>query len=321
MESLSNSIKEQSKENSSSTNKLMSPTKEDLEENEEEEEEEEEKEDKKYNSQMTFNFEFNNPQFVVQNEIKGSALLLICKEPIKVVFNNYCFRNDLKDYKLSIFCRQLSLYSVLKSDKKDSVIYWMGDPAENQYHLSEEDFGKIIVSPKIDFALSQSVHKPSDDNMDSNSIYNSYLNKSNLSKDEEKRRLNAIKSDQIDYDIITKNEITIDKINGNFNSVYFSDFMNIISVLIFDRGFSFSQEKNSDNQIKEDMKKYKISEIETKVKSLLAKNKVSNKVTSHVKFILMEVTFNLCEDIDKLDSEHKSEKKNKKKGKKKDIID
>ena len=326
LETISNSIKEQSKENSTSTNKLlMHTTEEEIEENESlEDEEEEEKEDKKYNSQMTFNFEFNNPQFVVQNELKGSALLLICKEPIKVVFNNYCFRNDLKDYKLSIYCRQLSLYSVLKSDKKDSVIYWMGDPTENQYHLSEEDFGKIIVSPKIDFALSQSVHKPSDDNLD-NSLYTSYLNKNNLSQDEENNEKKDchcdIKTDPTDYDIITKNEITIDKINGNFNSVYFSDFMNIISVLIFDRGFSFSQEKNSDNQIKEDMKKYKISELETKIKTLLAKNKVSNKVTSHVKFTLMEVTFNLCEDIDKLDSEHKNEKKNKKKGKKRDIID
>ena len=34
---------------------------------------------------MTFNFEFKNPQFVVQNEVKGSALLLMCKEPIKLV--------------------------------------------------------------------------------------------------------------------------------------------------------------------------------------------------------------------------------------------
>ena len=274
---------------------------------------------------MTFDFEFHNPQFVVQNEIKGSALLLICKEPIKVVFSNLCFRNDLKDYKLNICCRQLSLYSVLKSDKKDSVIYWMGDPAENKYHLSEKDFGKIIESPKIDFNLSQSVHQSNclNDSMDRN-IY-PYLNKNDDNIDNNEAKINNgdknSKSEQNEYDIITRNEITIDNITGNFNSVYFSDFMNIISVLIFDRGFSFSQEKNSDNQMKEDMKKFKNSELEYKIKTLLAKNKVSNKVTSHVKFSLMEVTFNLCEDKDKLDSDNKNGKKNKKKDKKKDIIE
>ena len=309
LDSISNSIREQSKENSTSSKKLVNiTTEEEIQESGSGEEEEEE--EQKYNSQMTFNFEFNNPQFVVQNEIKGSALLLICKEPIKVVFNNYCFRNDLKDYTLSISCRQLSLYSVLKSDKKDSVIYWMGDPLENKYHLSEEDFGKIIVSPKINFVLSQKVHKVLNDTTDTS-----------IALDE----INETKShlgDKNDYDIITRNEITIDKISGNFNSVYFSDFMNIISVLIFDRGFSFSQEKNSDKQIKEDMKKFKNSELEAKIKKLLGKNKISNKITSRVKFTLWEVIFNLCEDVDKLDSENnKKDKKNKKKDKKKDLID
>jgi hypothetical protein len=329
----SNYIKEQSKENSTSTNKLINiTTDEEIEENESDEEEEEE--EQKYNSQMTFNFEFNNPQFVVQNEIKGSALLLICKEPIKVVFNNLCFSNDLKDYKLNIYCRQLSLYSVLKSDKKDAVIYWMGDPLENKYNLSEDDFGKIIESPKIDFALSQSVLNACNDMTETN-IY-PYTKRDISDNNEDTNEVSETKghhgdksmqkTEKIEYDIITKNEITIDKITGNFNSVYFSDFMNIISVLIFDRGFSFSQEKNSDNQMKEDMKKYKNSELESKIKTLLGKNKVSNKVTGHVKFNLMEVTFNLCEDIDKLDdnkneksNDNKNEKKNKIKDKKKDI--
>ena len=336
IDSLSNSnfIKEQSKENSTTTNKLINiTTDDDIEENESDEEEEEE-EEQKYNSQMTFNFEFNNPQFVVQNEIKGSALLLICKEPIKVVFNNLCFSNDLKDYKLNIYCRQLSLYSVLKSDKKDAVIYWMGDPLENKYNLSEKYFGKIIESPKIDFALSQSVLNASNDATEMN-LY-PYTTKREINdNNEDMNELSESKghhgdkslqkTEKIDYDIVTKNEITIDKISGNFNSVYFSDFMNIISVLIFDRGFSFSQEKNSDNQIKEDMKKYKNSELEAKIKKLLG-NKVSNKVTGHVKFNLMKVTFNLCEDIDKLDenknektNDNKSEKKNKIRDKKKDI--
>ena len=242
----------------------------------------------------------------------------MCKEPIKLVFNNYLFRNDLKDYKLSIFCRQLSLYSVLKSDEKDSVIYWMGDPNENKYHLSEEDFGKIIDSPKIDFELSQNVVSQSESTMDSTNIYN-YLNKKDLKEESILDKSNNMKMEKDNYDIMTKNVIIIDKISGNFNSVYFNDFLNIVSILIFDRGFSFSQEKKSDNQIKEDMKKIKPQELKTKIAKLLTTSKISNKVKSQVKFVLTEVSFNLCEDIDKLDE--KKKKIVKKKNKSSNILD
>ena len=320
MELISNpkQIKEQSKENSTSTNKLLNiSTEEEIEDNEEEEEEEDE--EKKYNSQMTFNFEFNNPQFVVQNEVKGSALLLICKEPIKVVFNTLCFRNDLKDYKLNISCRQLSLYSVLRSDKNDATIYWMGNPEENKYYLSEDKFGQIIDSPKIEFVLSQSVTSANANVNNINGLSSFHQQKKDnedLNDTKEHPADKSIKAEN-EYDIQTENEITISKINGNFNSIYFSDFMNIISVLIFDRGFSFSQEKNSDNQIKEDMKKYKISELQSKIKNVLEKKKISNKITSHVKFTLFAVSFNICEDIEKLKLENKNEKKNKKNDNKK----
>ena len=311
-------IKEQSKENSSSKVNMSSEIL--SEQSDGSEEDEEDEEEQKCNSQMTFNFSFNNPQFVVQNELKGSALLLICKEPIKVVFTNYSFRADLKDYTLNISCRQLSLYSVLKSDKKDAVVYWMGDPKENKYHLSEKNFGRIIVSPRIDFRLSQNVQRLND-STEMNVYHNNGENEHIDTKEHHGDR-SLTKNEKDEYDIITRNEITIDKIDGNFNSVYFSDFMNIVSVLIFDRGFSFSQEKTSDNQIKEDMKKYKNSELEAKIKQHLETDTISNKVTGEVKFNLIEVTFNLCEDIDKLDSENKNEKKNnKKKDKKKDIDD
>ena len=43
---------------------------------------------------------------------------------------------------------------------------------------------------------------------------------------------NNTKSGKDNYKITTQTIIEIDKISGNFNSVYFNDFMNIISVLI-----------------------------------------------------------------------------------------
>ena len=46
--------------------------------------------------------------------------------------------------------------------------------------------------------------------------------------------------------------------------------------------------------------------MEAKIKTLLEKNTVSKKVTSHVKFNLNEVDFFLCEDKDKLDNNKKN---------------
>ena len=115
------------------------------------------------------------------------------------------------------------------------------------------------------------------------------------------------------YEIKTKNEIIIDKISGNFISVYFDDFLNIIYFLFFDRGFSLSQEKKSDDQVKEDLKKFKPALIKTMLMGLLNENKISSKVKNEVKFILNEVTFNLCEDIDKLDEKNKKTEKKKNK--------
>ena len=309
LESNSNQIKEQSKENSSTSKEkilINNYNEEEIEGEEEEEKKEEEEEEEKNNlkTSTSINFTINNPQIVVQDEIKGSALLLMCKEPIKLIFNNYLFRNDLKNYKLNIIGKQLSLYSVSKSEEKESALYWMGEPEENKYHLREEDFEKIIESPKIEFELSQNVKSTEESTLNTSNIL-LYLNKKEIKEDNILDRSN-VKLEKENYIIQSKISIIIDKISGNFNSVYFNDFLNISRVLIFDRGFSFSQEKKSNTQIKEDIKKFKEPVLKEKIKNLLANNKISNKVKNRVIFILKEVTFNLCEDIDKL-----YEKKNK----------
>ena len=321
LETNSNQIKEQSKENSTTTKREKSNNNGNYETESDEEniEEEQEEEDNHNNvkAKTLLSFEIINPQIVAQNEIKGSALLLMFKKPIKLVFINYLFRNDLKDYKLSVHCRQLSLYKVLKTDKKDSVIYWMGDPNENKYHLSEEDFGKILESPMIDFELSQNIESKNDSTLDSSNIY-MLLNKKEKEKEDSLLDKSNMKLKE-NYEIKTKNEIIIDKISGNFISVYFDDFLNIIYFLFFDRGFSLSQEKKSDDQVKEDLKKFKPALIKTMLMGLLNENKISSKVKNEVKFILNEVTFNLCEDIDKLDEKNK--KTEKKKNKSSNILD
>ena len=242
--------------------------------------------------QTSLDFIINNPQIVIQDEIKGSALLLTCKEPIISIFHNYLFINDLKDYKLNIISRQLSLYSVLKSDQKESVIYWMGNPIENKYYLNEEEFNKIIDLPKIEFELRQNIVRFSESNLEMPNIY-VYLD------NQIKQNINNISLEKENYDIRTEIKFIIDNISGNFTSAYFNDFMNIIDVLIFDRGFSFSQEKKANNQIKEDIKKFKTQELKTKLSNLLPINKISHKIKNHIKFILKKISFNLCNDINK----------------------
>ena len=309
----SNQMKEQSRENSTITKKKKLNNNEsdnnELGEEEKEQEEEqleleEESDHNNVKAKTILNFEINNPQIVVQNEIKGSALLLMCKEPIKLDFINYLFRNDLKKYTLNIYFRQLSLYKVLKSDKIDSVIYWMGDPNENKYHLSEGDFGKILESPMIDIKVGQYVvSKDNSSTMDSSNIY-PFLNKKEENEDSLLDKTN-MKLEKENYDINSMIEIIIDKISGNFTSVYFHDLLNIINFLIFDRGFSFSQEKKSDDQAKEDLNKFKPQLIKSMLKELVEKNKISTKDKNFIKFTLNEVTFNLCEDINKLDEKNK----------------
>ena len=317
----SNQMKEQSRENSTITKKKKLNNNEsdnnELGEEEKEQEEEqleleEESDHNNVKAKTILNFEINNPQIVVQNEIKGSALLLMCKEPIKLDFINYLFRNDLKKYTLNIYFRQLSLYKVLKSDKIDSVIYWMGDPNENKYHLSEGDFGKILESPMIDIKVGQYVvSKDNSSTMDSSNIY-PFLNKKEENEDSLLDKTN-MKLEKENYDINSMIEIIIDKISGNFTSVYFHDLLNIINFLIFDRGFSFSQEKKSDDQAKEDLNKFKPQLIKSMLKELVEKNKISTKDKNFIKFTLNEVTFNLCEDINKLDEKNKTTIKKKKK--------
>ena len=132
-------IREQSKENSSTTklNFTNINNEEEAEEEEDEEmSEEEEDENKNLKPQTSLNFTINNPQIVVQNEIKGSALLLICKEPIKLEFNNYYFRNDLKYYKLK--------------NKKPDVYYHIDIPAKsdliyNSFYLGLRDYVILYV--------------------------------------------------------------------------------------------------------------------------------------------------------------------------------
>ena len=233
----------------------------------------EQEETQNANPEMTFDFTLVNLQFVVQNEIKCSALLLICKEPIKITLINKCFVKEMKDIDLKICCKQFRICSPKIHREKSNIIYWMDidNTKNNIYYLVEDEFFTLIESPQIVFKVGQKIEK--------------------------NEKLESKKSN--DYKISTKTEIKIDKIKGNFDSIYFNAFLDGANVLLFDRGFSFSQSKKSDSTKKEDMKKYKKSELEEKIKNLLQNITINNKTTAEVIFKLEEVSFDLGKNNEK----------------------
>ena len=136
----------------------------------------------------------------------------------------------------------------------------MGDRRENKYYLDEVNFGKIIETPNVTFKIDQMVESVKNNNF-----------------------------------IVTSNlEINVDIIKGDFEAKNFEDFFNIIELLIFNRGFSQSEEKNIINKNIDDIKKFKSTEIEEKIKHKLNSNiNRNNNLKSVIIFNLGEVIFNL----------------------------
>jgi hypothetical protein len=214
---------------------------------------------KETNSILNLIFKISNFQIIVQNEVKKSKLLLLTKFPIKIIISKFLFKNTMKDLSLEVICNSLSLFSSPKNKHID-IIYWMGDRRENKYYLDEVNFGKIIETPNVTFKIDQMVESMKNNNF-----------------------------------IVTSNlEINVDIIKGDFEAKNFEDFFNIIELLIFNRGFSQSEEKNIINKNIDDIKKFKSTEIEEKIKHKLNSNiNRNNNLKSVIIFNLGEVIFNL----------------------------
>ena len=216
----------------------------------------------KLNGQLNFLFEIKNIQITVQNEVKNSILLLLTKEPITLEISKFLFDNNVKNFSIEILCNYLLIYSAPKN--RNDGIYWMGDRRENKYYLNEDNFGKIIETPKIRFKVSQRVENIGNEN----------------------------------YNVYSFDEIMVDKIKGDFESIYFADFLNIVEILIFDRGFSFSEEKGNEDMNLKEMSLFKKSELENKIKSVSNSKilKLNSILKSEISFNLGEVVLNLCNE-------------------------
>ncbi len=81
--------------------------------------------------------------------------------------------------------------------------------------------------------------------------------------------------------------ISVDKITGDFGKHYFDHFMNIIEVLIFNRGYSYAEEKiNIDSRAK-DLEIYRMDDIKTRIKMAMTP------FVSYDKIKQKEISFNL----------------------------
>ena len=209
-------------------------------------------------NQLNFTFEIKNPQICIQNEIKKSTLLLLTKKPIKVVISRFFLVDNVKDFKLEFICDYLALYSAPKFVNTE-VIHWIGRSSDNKYYLNENLFGQILETPKIQFLICQQVE--------------SWENN--------------------EFHVNSSMKINVDKIKGDFESSYFTDFLNIVEVFLFDRGYSFAEEKGYLDSKKKDLQSFKKGEIEFLIKSIappLGKKPLQKQIT----FYLGEVIFNLC---------------------------
>lgn len=185
---------------------------------------------------FNFIFELNDPQICIQNELKNSKLLLTTKKNCKVTISKFCMNEAKKDFKMDVMVNMMTLY-IAPNFMDSQMIYWIGDSEENQYYLEENLFNKMLETPEINFMINQT-------------FTTNDLNK---------------------IDSQTYLTIKVDTIKGDFENTYFTHFLNITDIFIFDRGYSYAEEKNNIDSRLMDMINTKLDEIHFKLKEINVK--------------------------------------------------
>ena len=182
---------------------------------------------------FNFVFELNDPQICIQNEIQNSKLLLTTRKNCKVIISKFCMNESKKDFKMDIIVKMMTLY-IAPNFMDSQRIYWIGDSEENIYYLEENLFNKMLETPEIIFMISQTL----------------------------------VTTDLQKIDCQTFLTINVDTIRADFENTYFTHFLNITEVFIFDRGYSYAEEKNNIDSRLMDISTMKPDEIHFKLKEL-----------------------------------------------------
>jgi hypothetical protein len=202
---------------------------------------------------FNFFFELDSPQICIENELKNSKVLLTTREICSVKISKICVNENFKDFKLEISINQMTLY-ISPNLVESKYIYWIGDSNENKYYLDESNFNTMLETPIISFYILENIKRKEGTN---------------------------------EFDTYTNTSIHVDRIQGFFEKDYFKHFMNIIEVFIFDRGYSYAEEKiNIDSRVK-DMEIFSNKQIKDKIKATTTQFVINKKRK------LKEITFQL----------------------------
>ncbi len=210
---------------------------------------------------FNFLFELNKPQICIQNEIKKSKVLLSTPDKFNMIISKICLNESKKDMKIDLNLNKINFF--ISPNYMDSkYIYWIGNSEENKYYLEENMFCEIFNTPNVNFVIDQNVIKKQPENS---------------------------------FDLFTKMSINIEEINANFNKKSFTHFQNIFEVFIFNRGYSYADEKINIDSRENDLKVYDNEYIRKGILSTVVPFISSNKnIQKEIEFNLknVEITLN-----------------------------
>jgi len=180
---------------------------------------------------FNFVFELKKPQICIQNEIKKSKVLLSTQDRFIMVVSKICLNEDKKDMKIDLNLNSINFF-ISPNHMDSKYIYWIGNSDENKYYIEKNMFCEIFNTPNVNLVISQNIYKTLT----------------------EKK-----------FELFTKIEINIDHILANFDKKSFVHFQNIFEVFIFNRGYSYADEKINIDSRDNDLKTYNYNHIRKEI--------------------------------------------------------
>ena len=223
------------------------------------------------NNNFNLKLEILDPQIIFQNEIKMCCLLLRVNV-VKVYLN---IVNNVKKNiysKNSVYLDLVLLNSLVYScPSVFSEVYFIGNSKNNDNYLEEKYFTNILNTPIMKIFIEHNI----------NILLQSNINKSAAAIDNK-------------TSATTKIGIDVEEINSNIEGYHFYSIMNILEIILFDRGYSYSEEIISIQAARKELKEKGTDYISEAIKSKSNKDvKEKNKILKEIIFSISHVRLNL----------------------------
>ena len=209
---------------------------------------------------FNFIFETNDMQICIENEIKQAKVLLTTKSKCTLKLAKLCVNEFNKSFKLEILIKDMMMY-IPPSLPNKKAIYWIGKEEESEYYLNSTLFNQMVCIPNITFTIKEEIYST---------------------------------NNQIEiYSFI---DIGVDRLVGDFAPSYFDNFTNIIEVFILSRGSSLAEEKISLDSRDDDLKKYRLEELKTKIKENMIPPSSKKIKIKQISFSIKDVVMTLLKE-------------------------